>query len=51
MSTKEHFKQLAALSRRMRDRLWDRELAAQLERIGADYERRANQEPDVDPDH
>jgi hypothetical protein len=50
MSTKERYRKLAVLSRRLRERAWDRELAAQLERIAADYERRADQEPDADAD-
>ena len=46
MSDKQRYRQLAALSRRMKQRTGDRELAEQLERIAAEYDRLADQVPD-----
>ena len=46
MTTKDRYRELAAMSRRMSQQAWDRELAAQLDRIATDYERRAAEQPD-----
>ena len=46
MTTKDRYRELAAMSRRMGLQAWGRELAAQLDRIAAEYERRAIEESD-----
>ena len=49
MSMKDHFRQLATLSRRIGERTWDPELATMFEEIAAGYDRRADEEPDDGP--
>ena len=45
MSTKDHFRWLAALSRRIGKRTRDRELATMFEKVAAEYDRRADEAP------
>jgi hypothetical protein len=44
MSTKDHLRQLAAMSRRIGKRTWDPDLATMFEKIAAEYDRRADEE-------
>ena len=49
MSMKDHFRQLATLSRRIGERTWDPELTTMFEEIAAGYDRRADEEPADEP--
>jgi hypothetical protein len=49
MSTKDHFRGLAALSRRIGKRTRDTELATMFKKIAAEYDRRADEESGDEP--